>query len=128
MNKKQYNKLSQLTIEPNKFSVSDLIDKSERTLLWGYTCDRDSFHVYLYGGKINLYVYSYHEQSVIKFASATALELDSLIPNKRVYPEASDYEFCKKLLDSGVHIQFTTFNENREPKQFYGAVKGAQKD
>lgn len=47
--------------------------------------------------------------------------------NKRVYPEASDYEFCKKLLDIGVYIPFTTFDENREEKQFYGATKNPQK-
>lgn len=122
MNKKQFDKLFQKTITPMMFSVGYLINKKDRTLLWGYTLNRDSFHVYLKDGKIHLYVYTYGEKEILKSESGFEMSAESLIPSKRVYPEASDYEFCKKLLDMGFNIPFTAFSENREERQFYGEI------
>ncbi|WP_316207486.1 hypothetical protein [Bradyrhizobium sp. SZCCHNR3118] len=33
----------------------------------------------------------------------------SLVPNKRLYPEACDFDFCMKLAALGVHLPFTTY-------------------
>ena len=123
MNKKQFNKLIQKTVKPMMFSATDLINKKDRTLLWGYTLDRNSFHVYLKCGKIHLYVYSYDEKEILKSESGFEMDVEKLIPSKRVYPEASDYEFCKKLLDMGINIPFTIFTGDWEERQFYGAIK-----
>ena len=123
MNKKSYDKIVYQIKNPTIISVGDLTDKRDRTLLWGYTLDRNSFHVYLEGEKIHLYVYSYGEKEILKSESGFEMEAEKLIPSKRVYPEASDYEFCKKLLDMGINIPFTTFSEDGEEQQFYGAIK-----
>lgn len=126
MNKEQYNKIRQYNKSPLRISVDNLTNKQDRTLIWGYTPEGDSFHVYLKDKKIHLYVYTYVEKKILKFNSDRELAVDILIPRGRVYPEASDYEFCKKLLDMGAHIPFTIFDGSREEKQFYGAIKSLQ--
>lgn len=42
------------------------------------------------------------------------------VPDKRLYPETCDYEFCKLLKEAGVHLPFTSFNSNRKEEDFYG--------
>lgn len=128
MNKEQYNKIQQRGKSPLTISVDDFTNKKDRTLIWGYTPERDSFHVYLKDKKIHLYVYTYVEKNILKFNSGRELEVDILIPRGRVYPEASDYEFCKKLLDMGINIPFTIFDGYREEKQFHGAIKSRQEN
>ena len=54
MNKTAYLYLRSIEEIPKPvLSAEDLKDKSDRTLLYGYTCDRDTWHVYLEDGKIS---------------------------------------------------------------------------
>ena len=48
--------------------------------------------------------------------------LSSLVPNKRVYPETCDIDFCHLLISSGINIPFTIFDETREQAKYYGKV------
>jgi hypothetical protein len=127
MNKSQYNKLSQKEVQPTTIGFSDLVNKKDRTLLYGYTIERDTFHVYLKNKFIHIHIYGWDTDDLQrgKFTKITkrgrVLPVEELIPNKRVYPAKSDYEFCKKLLDMGCEIPFTTF-EDGEEKQYYGEL------
>lgn len=78
---------------------------NDRTLLYGYTCDRKTFHVYLKDKEIHTVFYdiSYEEKdpNPIKMAEVHVMSNRDYIPDKRLYPEACDYQFCKLLLASG---------------------------
>lgn len=105
-------------------TANDLVDKADRTLLYGYTCSRDTFHVYLKNGEIETVVYGYNQ-------SPDVYEVHSnhdYVPNKRVYPEDCDVEFAKLLRECGVEIAFTHYSANRyirlqnEAKQYSGST------
>lgn len=108
--------------------IDMLNDQSDRTLLWGYTCNRADWHVYIKHGQIHLHssggVAEWQRQD-----GKTNIDLckdeylwRELIPDKRLYPEACDYEFCKLLKELGAHMPFTTYNNRREPKKYHGPV------
>lgn len=122
MTKDEYN---DLTGERSRLvKVSELKDKSDRTLLYGYTLERNTVHVYLLDGFIN--VFRYNNKDELYFDVGKELELNSyLIPNKRLYPECCDKEFCELIFSKGTEpsMNFTYFNEKREAKVFYGDIK-----
>jgi len=102
-------------------NVNELRDKTPRTLLYGYTCNRDTWHVYLdKNEQINLAVYEGSRTgNYISHSTKMKFEAHSLIPNKRVYPAACDLEFCELLKSKGIEIPYTTY-QKRETKQFHG--------
>lgn len=95
---------------------NDLKKQNDRTLLWGYTTSRASWHVYLADGVIHTVMYDYGKEPEKQLVLNNA----GYVPNKRVYPEASDFEFCKLLVDRGVCIPYTSFSSSREPQKYYG--------
>lgn len=101
--------------------VDELQDKSDRTLIWGYTCDRDSFHVYLKDEKLFAVTYKFGGD-ILNLVEGTHIPAVSALPDKRVYPEACDLEFCNLLLSKGAEPPFTTFNDERPYKQFHGKL------
>jgi len=109
---------------PDIISIKDLKNKSSRTLLWGYTTDRRSHHVYIADGKLHVYVYVYggRIEPEYRYYDSGVLKLSSVVPNKRLYPEACDYEFCLLLKEKNIYLPFTTFNSEREHKQYHGTV------
>lgn len=86
-------------------SVDDLKNKENRTLIYGYTLDRSTHHVYLKDGRIYCCVY---DDDIIK---REVVWNDDYVPDKRIYPARSDYEFCLLLKLAGVYLPFTNFNE-----------------
>ena len=114
MNREQYNNLEN---NPQTINVSVLQDQSDRTLLWGYTLDRLSFHVYILDGVLYRYVYDIYGKGHSIHGDIPVAEL---VPNKRLYPEACDYEFCSLLKRYGVNLPFTNFNDDRREEQYYG--------
>lgn len=117
----EYNCLRKFMPDSNKISGSSLQNATARTLVWGYTLDRNSFHVYLDEfGVIHRVIYD-HQNIVLSHDEGEFLP-ESLSPDKRAYPEACDYEFCRLMasLDNG--LCFTTFNENREKTRYHGKV------
>lgn len=112
MNKKKYDALCKYTPTKERLSASDLKDTSNRTLLFGYTCDRETWHVYIKDAMI---------YTVCYYAAAPTLEINvttdhGYVPDKRLYPARCDYEFCCLLRERGVTLPFTTFDA-REIKQ-----------
>lgn len=109
MDKNEYDKLR--TLEATPIAVikgSDLSNQKNRVLLSGYTSERHDWKVILNNGCIYTYF-------TIPGDDSEELEITSnedYVPRKRVYPHNSDYEFCRLLIERGVHITFGTFRGN----------------
>ena len=121
MNRKEYNDINKID---NLISVEDLSNVKDRTLLYGYTFTRDIFHVYLKNGNIHAVIYD-TIYGYLMSHPINMLELDiksnyDYVPDKRLYPEACDYEFCKLLKERNIDLPFVHFNKEREIKDFYG--------
>ena len=96
-----------------------------RTLLYGYTCDRETFHVYLKDKIIHtvIYITRYSDDG-----KTTPIEMKEIIinsnrdyvPDKRLYPERCDYRFCRLLKGYDVDLPFTVWTDDIEVKDFYG--------
>ena len=97
MKKEEFEKLELTKV----ITASDLINKKDRTLLYGYTCTRETFHVYLKNMKIHVVIYqNYYVCEIVKLKNMREIIVKSnidYIPDKRLYPEACDFEFCKLL-------------------------------
>jgi hypothetical protein len=126
MNAEQYTSLREMIFPsaPARISVSELINpEQDRTLLYGYTCERETFHVYLKGGQIHKVVYRgsgpASESKLLFHTASESIACESAVPDKRAYPAACDEQFCRLLMSKGQHISFTAFDE-REDKAFHG--------
>ena len=100
---------------------ADLVNKTNRTLLYGYTCERETAHVYLEDGVIHSVVYSYQDEILAHTTQHQMKNNQQYSIFKRVYPAASDAEFAKLLKLAGVFVPYTTF-DTRVPQAFYGLV------
>lgn len=113
--------LEALTLEEKDRSeliqINHLENQNDRTLLYGFDCDRNTWHTYIKDGEIHKVVYGY-EESPKKREVYSNYEY---VPNKRLYPECCDFEFCKLLKLKDVILPFTSFQE-RYVKQYYGKV------
>ncbi len=102
-------------------SIDHLINKEDRTLLYGYTCDRETWHVYLKHKKIHAIKYknNYIRKCPVYVEKILICDNSDYIPNKRLYPTACDYEFCMRLKERGYELPFTS-PDDREKTQYYG--------
>lgn len=121
MNQAEFLSLENFKEKDRLIKGSNLINQTPRTLLWGYDCERNSWHVYLdTEGKIVRVSY-YYPNKLIAYDSELNLTVnEQYLPNKRLYPEACDLEFTKLLIEQGIDMPWTTFNEEREPKLWHG--------
>lgn len=129
MKKEEFVRLKELRDrEKPIISGDDLLHKRDRTLLYGYTCDRRTFHVYIKDIKIHVITYHVNYQDGIdspkteKIKEIEVTDNQDFIPDKRLYPETCDYEFCKRLQNMGYELPFTTWNDDRPESQFYGEI------
>jgi hypothetical protein len=99
-------------------ALQSMSDKTDRTLIWGYTLNRDSFHVYLKNRNIYKVIYEYRQEP----EQYPINSVYDVLPNKRAYPEACDFEFCRFIKSLGVEISFTTFDDKREVKKYHGEI------
>lgn len=126
MNRSEYKLIEVLdNVEESIICAEDLKPHlKNRTLLYGYTCDRATFHVYLKDEKIHIVVYfNDYSSGVVKpkdMFEVIATSNKDFVPDKRLYPEACDYHFCKLLKLRNIHLPFTTWNENRAEQDYYG--------
>ena len=119
MNRHEYDAFLQEK-NPQRLTGSLLADQTPRTLLYGYTCNRDTFHVYLgEDGRLHRVLYTF-EGFLLGHADETTLDLSAYVPDKRLYPETCDLAFCQLLKSVDVSLPFTTFNEERIPALWYG--------
>lgn len=91
------------------------------TLLYGYTSDKESFHVYVENGKIVRVIYKGIpgiSAIVVKdIIMDTGIRVSSLIPDKRAYPERTLTTFAMNILDLGYTIPFTTISDKVRPME-----------
>lgn len=123
MNIGEFAHLRTVTSVPSRVYLDDLKDKSDRTLIHGYTCGRHTYHLYLKDGLFYSLYYEY-DKTYLKndvFVGGS-IELSHCYPDKRIYPECCDLEFCEFLIKNGHSLPFTSFSENRELKQYYGEL------
>lgn len=83
------------------------------TLLYGYTCDRATFHVYLKDGLIHRLVYKEGARTVdlVEHEALRSWDPNLLVPDKRVFPESTNILMATLLKDAGVLVPYTRFNE-----------------
>lgn len=107
----------------NNIFGESLENKSSRTLIYGYSIDRETIHVYLNNDKkIVKLRYKGHSLVDSEVEGDNGIDAHSLVPSKRAYPEACDFEFCKLMMAAGVSITFTSFDFSRPNHQFHGLV------
>lgn len=126
MTPQEYAQIQKLpTSAPKVLTGQDLGNKTPRTLLWGYTTDRYSFHVYLdEHAVIHKVIYLYDDTLVLHLTESNIESNEGWVPSKRLYPEACDAEFCRLLIERGLQLPFTAYNETRElGHSFYGKKK-----
>jgi len=120
MNINELNELNEIKPIEDYIRVEHLSDEDDRTLLYGYDCERNTWHTYL---KDSIFYHVvYDSKGLILRRENYGFEikfLNNIIPNKRLYPECCDFEFCKLLKEKGVHLPFTTWS-NKEYNVYYG--------
>lgn len=92
------------------------LDATSKTLLYGYTLERESHHTFQHQGLIHTLIYNYDKEIIFE-ESGVELEISKIIPTKRLYPNLCDYEFCQQLMSRGYEPPFTTFNEEQVPSE-----------
>ncbi len=101
-----------------------LTDQRDRTLLYGYDCDRNTWHVYLKDGVIHRIVYPFRGDVLVEDVGPDHVPA-ALVPDKRLYPERCDFEFCMMLARLGVAMSFTVFGQDPTPGvAFHGRLIG----
>jgi hypothetical protein len=97
----------------------------DRTLLYGYDTDRRTWHVYQQHGWLHRVIYIGSNREFEFQANAEKMNARDLVPNKRLYPEACDFAFCRELKLLDIHPTFTTFAQlaPRDPgATFFGRI------
>lgn len=116
----EYEKLATTTPRVRLITAYDLTDKSGRTLLYGYTVERHTCHVYLnYEELIKCVVYENRDCEVVQFFPDRN---EHYVQNKILYPAKCDFEFCKLLKEAGVDLPFTTFDKMHMPDICHGRL------
>jgi hypothetical protein len=116
MNKEQFHDLTNMTEVDRLITAYDLKDRTDRTLLYGYTCERDTWHVYIQRNHIFKVIYNYKDEPEQYYVTDNY----QYVPDKRLYPECCDYEFCKLLKEREVNLPFTTWQDRTEKKDYWG--------
>jgi hypothetical protein len=93
--------------------------QTARTLLFGYTCGRLTWHVYTQDGQIHRLVYS--GRTVHRYEARVVWPASDLVPDKRVYPESTDAKFAQELRRIGVIVPYLPFDEERH--EFVGSAR-----
>lgn len=96
-----------------KKMIGPLIGQADQTLLYGYDVDRLTWHVYQKGGLLHRAIYRDSTPESTRepeaFDEGEQLDAENLVPNKRLYPEACNLEFCLKLRALEIYLSFTTY-------------------
>jgi hypothetical protein len=98
------------------------LSTTPRTLLYGYDCDRNSYHLYIDAstGEVILYIYDTRDLKEVTNVTADGIfAYSELVPDKRLYPQYCDYEFCMFLRAHGVYLPFTDYNEPTPDRLVY---------
>lgn len=121
MNEQQYEQFNNEAVRVQTVGIDDLDDRTPRTLLFGYDISRATHHAYIDPVDLQIHVLKYVTTGPV--GSETVLVLshthglsggvsrnDQFVPDKRLYPESCDLDFCRLLRKHDVSLPFTTFN------------------
>ena len=117
MNKEWFDKLNQYNFNQDNLIVAHHLRPYlyNKTLLYGYTCARETFHVYIKKEQIYVVVYNTDFSAGVprpkNMRQITIKSNSDYIPDKRLYPERCDYNFCKMLKEKGIDLPFTTWSD-----------------
>ena len=115
--------LHRIRLAPGIDRMIGPVPGADRTLLYGYDIDRRTWHVYQKDGEIRRLIYtSIPKDDILSWGET--LDATTLVPNKRLYPEACDFIFCLELRRLEIPMTFTTFGGTRvDPdRQFHGRI------
>lgn len=116
MLKSEYEALSDEMYKEPTVSMAE-VGYGDRTLIYGYTCERLTFHAYVKYAELHVVIFGPDEY----VQSGVELEAARMVPDKRVYPQWCDYDFCKLLISKGVSVPFTNFSEPYEGEKAHFA-------
>ena len=103
--------LEYLQRAPGPDTMIGIMPGKDRTLLYGYDCDRRTWHVYQQHGWLHHVIYIGSNREFDFIDSAAKMNARGLVPNKRLYPEACDFAFCCELKRLDIHPSFTTIGQ-----------------
>lgn len=123
MNREEFDIVTSTVSVVPYVSAADMgmLPEHERTLLYGYTCERRSWHVYIKDGFIHLLVLDGTHSEIRHEKKKYDWHIPDLVPDKRAYAESTDFNFALLCRDRSVDIPFTQFDEVR-----YEQVKDLQ--
>lgn len=105
----------QLKGKPSLIDVEELSSWEGRMLIYGYNLDRKAYEVKLERTDAEYSTFSRPEFVItvddVETYRATTINAHRCIPDKRVYPERCDYEFCALLISRHIHIPFLSYSE-----------------
>lgn len=125
---RDYERLKNLDLIKEKVICGDDLFPylKDRTLLFGYTLERETFHVYLKDKTIHTIIYKlrYRNDDMV----GVPMDMREIfvgsnrdyVPDKRLYPAKCDYMFCTLLKLHDVSLPFTVWTEPTEKSDFYG--------
>jgi hypothetical protein len=99
--------------------TAEKVGGENRTLTLGYDVDRNTFHAYIHEGTLYVWIYNGRGQ-VISEGSGTWMPVQTLRPNKRVYPQYTDAGFARIMRDLDFPLPFTTWSEPKREGPYYG--------
>jgi hypothetical protein len=91
--------------EPLTLSI-DEVGHDERTLAYGYTCQRQSWHAYVHDHELHVIIYDYSKNAAF-YIHGERLPLEDLKPDKRVYPDACELAFSQLMRRRDHQLPFT---------------------
>jgi hypothetical protein len=118
MDAMEYDVLSKRNNARDLFTGNSLKNQKNRTLLYGYTCDRETWHVYLKDGGI--FTVKYQSDKLPSLIDVRINE--DYVPDKRLYPERCDFEFCELFKNKGISLPFTKWQGQLEIEDYYGKI------
>ena len=122
MNREEFDSLKNAEGPDERVWAKDFPDG---TLLYGYTCERETFHVYKMAGQIHRLIYrGWNPPSdIVDHVHGEHLPADMLHPDKRVYPGRTRLDFVLELTKKGQYVCFTSFSDD-EPQIKVGMFTG----
>jgi hypothetical protein len=99
------------------------LGRQERTLVYGYTLERETFHVYVRGGEIHVHIYNYKGET-LGHIHGDELPAEMLRPSKRAYPERTEYAFAQYMKSIGHPLTFTNFNQEKYDENIFATYYG----
>jgi PAS domain-containing protein len=102
--------------------VAQLINRTPRTLLYGATSERYTWHVYL-GVDQAIHKVVYSSELLVEHTSGPfggVLANQEYLRVSQLYAESCDYEFCRCLRYAGERLCLTSFEEGHDEKRKAG--------